>query len=116
MRCPPGRDDRFRAVNSDASIIPAATRHVTETFRDELRAWLAAAFTIETADAIRCGDADERFDAHRAWNATLVDAGYGAIAWPSDHGGRDAGMREQLAYTEEMARVDAVWMPRPRSR
>jgi alkylation response protein AidB-like acyl-CoA dehydrogenase len=76
-------------------------------FRAELRAWLAATFTADRADAIRRGGTDQRFDAHRAWNATLVDAGYGAIAWPSEYGGMDAGMHEQLAYTEEMARADA---------
>ena len=52
-------------------------------------------------------DSEDAFGAHRAWNAALFDAGYGAIAWPTEHGGRDAGLEEQLAYHEEMARAGA---------
>ena len=78
-----------------------------EPFRSELRAWLEAHFTPEVAAAVAEHGSDEGFDAHRRWNATLVDAGYGAIAWPVEHGGRGADLREQLAYNEEMARVGA---------
>jgi alkylation response protein AidB-like acyl-CoA dehydrogenase len=82
---------------------------VIERFRLELRSWLEEHFTEEIRDAVRheARDSDEGFAAHRTWNATLVDAGYGAIAWPTEHGGRDAGLEEQLAYHEEMARAGA---------
>ena len=46
-------------------------------------------------------------EALRAWNAVLFDAGYAAVAWPREHGGRDADLEEQLAYNEEMARAGA---------
>jgi len=75
--------------------------------RAELRAWLDENFTSEVADAIRNGGRDESFDAHRRWNATLVDAGYGAISWPCEYGGRAAGVLDQLVYNEEMARAGA---------
>ena len=78
-----------------------------DAFRAELRAWLAGHFTAEIAEAVRDRSSAAAFDAHRAWNATLVDAGYGAIAWPTEFGGRDAGLVEQLAYNEEMARAGA---------
>ncbi len=78
-----------------------------EAFRLELRAWLTANFTHDVARAIERWGSDESFDAHRRWNAILVDAGYGAIAWPPEHGGRGAGLRQQLAYQEEMARAGA---------
>jgi alkylation response protein AidB-like acyl-CoA dehydrogenase len=80
-----------------------------EAFRTELRAWLAAHFTPDIASAVRAGSesADEAMEAHRAWNATLFDAGYAAVAWPAAHGGRDAGIEEQLACNEEMARAGA---------
>lgn len=80
-----------------------------EGFRSELRAWLQAHFTPEIARALRAGteSVDDAFDAHRAWNATLFDAGYAAIAWPAEHGGREAGIEEQLAFNEEMARAGA---------
>lgn len=78
-----------------------------DRFRLELRAWLGHAFTPDLSDALARWGSDEAFDAHRRWNATLVDAGYGAIAWPVEHGGRDAGIGEQLVYHEEMARAGA---------
>jgi alkylation response protein AidB-like acyl-CoA dehydrogenase len=80
-----------------------------DQFRAEVRAWLAAHFTPGVAAVVRQGDRsdDASFEAHRSWNATLVDAGYGAIAWPTEFGGRDAGIEEQLAYNEEMARAKA---------
>jgi alkylation response protein AidB-like acyl-CoA dehydrogenase len=84
-----------------------------EDFRRELRAWLDANFTPDVAAAVgqraddSDGDSDEAFAARRRWNATLVDAGYGAIAWPVEHGGRGAGLAEQLVHTEEMARSGA---------
>lgn len=77
-----------------------------EAFRAELREWLTVHFTDDVRDAIGKGG-DAGFDAHRKWNAALVDAGYGAISWPVDHGGRAAGILEQLAYNEEMARAGA---------
>jgi alkylation response protein AidB-like acyl-CoA dehydrogenase len=78
-------------------------------FRDELRTWLDANFTPDLAAALRRwdSDSDDAFDAHREWNATLVDAGYGALGWPVEHGGRGAGIHEQLVYNEEMARAGA---------
>jgi len=78
-----------------------------EAFRVELSAWLDAHFTAELADVLRDHWSDDAFDAHRAWNASLVDAGYGAIAWPVEFGGRGADLAEQLVYNEEMARAGA---------
>ena len=40
----------------------------------------------------------------------LADAGWAAPAWPVEHGGRGAGIDEQLAYLEEMS---AAWAPGP---
>jgi alkylation response protein AidB-like acyl-CoA dehydrogenase len=82
-----------------------------EALRAELRAWLAVHWTADHRALIggeTLGHEDEGFEAHRAWNAELVDAGWGAISWPSAFGGRDAGLLEQLAYTEEMARAGAA--------
>ena len=69
-----------------------------DALRRELRAWLAAH---------RVPEVHASWDTQRAWNAELVDAGWGGIAWPERFGGRDAGLLEQLAYNEEMARVGA---------
>jgi alkylation response protein AidB-like acyl-CoA dehydrogenase len=78
-----------------------------EAFRLELRAWLEENLTPEVRAAAWDRDGDESFAVARAWNALLYDAGYAAIGWPSQYGGRDAGMLEQLAYNEEMARAGA---------
>jgi len=81
-----------------------------EAFRAELSAWLEA----NLDDDLRgCGlgasmeispDLLERL---RAWNRTLADAGYAAIAWPVEYGGRGAGILEQVVYAEEMHRARA---------
>ena len=62
----------------------------------DLRAWL---------DAQDIPSHDAPFDELRAWNAALFDAGWAAPAWPSEFGGRDASLEEQLAYNEAMAGV-----------
>jgi alkylation response protein AidB-like acyl-CoA dehydrogenase len=79
-----------------------------DALRSELRAWLEAHLTPEVKAGLGSDlQPHESWDARRAWNAELVDAGWGAIAWPERFGGRDAGLLEQLAYNEEMARVGA---------
>jgi alkylation response protein AidB-like acyl-CoA dehydrogenase len=73
-----------------------------EQFRKELRAWLAANLTDEVVAAGRGRGRDpETFEILRAWDATLADAGWGAVSWPQEYGGRGAGVLEQLAYAEE---------------
>jgi hypothetical protein len=73
-----------------------------EQFRKELRAWLAANLTDEVVAAGRRRGRDpETFETLRAWDATLADAGWGAVSWPQEYGGRGAGVLEQLVYAEE---------------
>jgi len=73
-----------------------------EQFRKELRVWLAANLTDEVVAAGRRRGRDpETFEILRAWDATLADARWGAVAWPREYGGRGAGVLEQLAYAEE---------------
>ena len=81
-----------------------------EAFRAELRAWLEA----HLPDDLR-GEGigfSMEMDPHtlerlRAWNRTLADARYAAIAWPEGWGGRGAGVIEQVVYAEEMHRIGA---------
>ncbi len=81
-----------------------------EAFRAEFRAWLDA----NLPDDVRL-DRDQggleftpdRLERLRAWNRTLADARYAAIAWPEEWGGRGAGVMEQVVYAEEMHRAHA---------
>jgi alkylation response protein AidB-like acyl-CoA dehydrogenase len=76
-------------------------------FRASLRSWLAAEVTDEITRLALGMPTGEVLEAYRQWNNRLADAGWAAPAWPAEHGGRDAGIDEQLAYLEEMSAVAA---------
>ena len=61
-----------------------------------LRAWLDQ----QSSPAL-----DAPFEELREWNRKLFDAGWAAPSWPTEFGGRDASLEEQLAYNEAMAGV-----------
>ncbi len=52
-------------------------------------------------------DEGDNLEILREWSRTLFDGGWAAVSWPAERGGRDAGVDEQLAYHEEMARAQA---------
>src|SRR5262249_12461399 len=82
-----------------------------EAFRTELRAWLAAQLT---PDATRPIDGEEeRRPAQRTWQRELAAGGWVGIQWPREFGGRDATLKEQIIYTEELARARAPEMLDP---
>jgi alkylation response protein AidB-like acyl-CoA dehydrogenase len=68
---------------------------------------LAAHLTPEVAEASAHPITRDTLELLRTWNRTLADGGWAAPAWPVEHGGRGAGVAEQLAYLEEMSRVRA---------
>jgi hypothetical protein len=77
-------------------------------FRAELVSWLAEHLTVAVIEAGRTGmDVGDNFEILRAWNQTLADAGWAAVAWPREFGGREAGIAEQLACLEEMSAAEA---------
>jgi alkylation response protein AidB-like acyl-CoA dehydrogenase len=71
-------------------------------FRAELRGWLQRELTEEVTRLGQGMPEDGDMSAYRDWNRRLADARWAAPAWPAEHGGRDAGIDEQLAYLEEM--------------
>ena len=73
-------------------------------FRDEVRSWLADNVPSEPlpTDGTR-----EAFEAHRAWEKRLYEAGYAAIHWPRAYGGRDADLLTQAIFQEEYTRAEA---------
>ena len=80
-----------------------------EAFRTEFRAWLDANLDPELKDAgaMAALDSPQDLARMRAWNRKLADAGYAAIAWPREYGGRGAGVMEQVVYAEEISRAGA---------
>jgi alkylation response protein AidB-like acyl-CoA dehydrogenase len=79
-----------------------------ERFRAELRDWLSVNLTEELIAARRpSGRNDATFALLRAWNRTMADAGWAAVSWPREYGGRGATVLEQLVYTEETTRARA---------
>ena len=75
-----------------------------QAFRAEVREWLHAHVPRERLASY---DTREGFEQHRAWEATLAEAGYSALNWPVALGGRGAGLIEWLIFEEEYWAVDA---------
>ena len=83
-----------------------------ETFRAELRSWLEANLDDETraaANSERAVDSAQQVEVLRRWQHRMADAGYAAIAWPKEYGGRVAGVLEQVIHAEEMDRARAPY-------
>jgi alkylation response protein AidB-like acyl-CoA dehydrogenase len=77
-----------------------------EQFRGELVAWLSMHLTQEVIDSgARRGTDEDAFETLRGWNATMADAGWAAVSWPREYGGRGATAIEQLIYAEETTRA-----------
>jgi alkylation response protein AidB-like acyl-CoA dehydrogenase len=70
-------------------------------FRDQLRAWLVDNLTDEVRRAARHRGRDDALTVLRSWDRTMAEAGWAAISWPVDYGGRGATALEQLVFTEE---------------
>src|SRR5215204_5136971 len=73
-----------------------------QSFRDELRAWLADNHPGEDPPG-----EDAAFDHRRKWQRQLYDAGYAGFSWPKEYGGRGATLVAQALFGEEMARARA---------
>jgi alkylation response protein AidB-like acyl-CoA dehydrogenase len=78
------------------------TQH-EQAFRAELRAWLAANVPREAPPATL--EAEAAF--LTAWQRRLHNAGWVAVHWPQEYGGRGASLTETAIYQEEMARARA---------
>lgn len=73
-----------------------------EEFRAEFQGWLAAHFTDTYRNLSFSGDpGPDEMARLKAWNALLADAGYAAISWPVEYGGRGASVMEQVVFAEE---------------
>src|SRR5437588_11032172 len=77
-----------------------------ESFRAELRAWLAANITGEFREK-RNMTFQEKVAVRRAWQKKLFEAGWIGIGWPEEYGGRGASLMQEAIYNEEMGRAPA---------
>jgi alkylation response protein AidB-like acyl-CoA dehydrogenase len=80
----------------------AVARESVEEFRERARAWLAA-----NAAALGGPTADARLAPRRALTA-LHDAGFGAITWPVEYGGRGLSSEHQDAFSAELREYPSV--------
>jgi alkylation response protein AidB-like acyl-CoA dehydrogenase len=79
-----------------------------EAFRAELRAWLDENLPNDLPDQMEQLEAGSvALERWREWNRTLADAGYAALSWPEEYGGRGAGLLDQMVFDEEMDRAQA---------
>ncbi|WP_280314601.1 acyl-CoA dehydrogenase family protein [Nocardia wallacei] len=69
-----------------------------EDFRLEVREFLRANVPAAPLPSM---DTRAGFEAHRAWERTLADAGLSVVSWPRVHGGRDASLLEWVLFEEE---------------
>jgi alkylation response protein AidB-like acyl-CoA dehydrogenase len=69
-------------------------------FRDELRAWLAE----NPAGAPPAGDEDSLYAWRRDFQRRLAAAGWAAVHWPREYGGRGATLTESAIFFEELGR------------
>ena len=83
-------------------------------WREEVRAWLDENATKlpegEESLVNLLGEDDENEDAFveqsKAWQKKLYDAGYAAITWPKQFGGRDASPLQSFIFGQEMSGYD----------
>jgi alkylation response protein AidB-like acyl-CoA dehydrogenase len=90
-------------------MISLADTPADAEFRLELRTWLEQNVPAGWLQGRRDIPHEERARYHffKQWQQTLHRGGWLAPEWPREHGGRGATSREQMIYTEELARVDA---------
>ncbi|MGH3715353.1 MAG: acyl-CoA dehydrogenase family protein [Micromonosporaceae bacterium] len=80
------------------------------TFRREVRQWLADNLTGEYAALKGRGGPGREHEAYEqriAWNRHLAKAGWTCLGWPTEYGGREATLRQQVIFHEEYARSGA---------
>ncbi len=75
-----------------------------EAFRSECRTWLEA--NVPSKELLS-GDTREGFRQHIEWEHKLFDAGWAAVSWPKQYGGREASLFEWLIFEEEYYRARA---------
>ncbi|OHT20511.1 acyl-CoA dehydrogenase family protein [Edaphosphingomonas haloaromaticamans] len=76
-------------------------------FRDETRTWLEERLNGPFKALRGLNNHVDMIEERRAWEQELGQARLSCIGWPSEHGGRDASIAEQVVFAEEYARAHA---------
>ncbi len=75
-----------------------------DAFRAVAAAWLEANVPHPSLPSM---DTADGFDAHRMWERTLFDGGWGVVSWPEQYGGRALSLLDWLIFEEEYYRAGA---------
>jgi alkylation response protein AidB-like acyl-CoA dehydrogenase len=80
-----------------------------ERFRAEARSWLEGHVPSAQRGTgpLPSLDTEAGFEAHRAWEREMFEAGWSVVSWPEEYGGRGAGLVDWLIFEEEYYRVGA---------
>ena len=78
-----------------------------EAFRAEAAEWLNDNLAGPFLHLRGLNNHVDLIDERRAWEAALGAAGWSAIGWPQEHGGRSASVAQQVVFAEEYARARA---------
>ncbi|RBY92980.1 acyl-CoA dehydrogenase family protein [Blastococcus sp. TF02A-30] len=73
-------------------------------WRAEIRAWLEANVP---EGGLPDPEAGAILEEHRAWERTLFEAGYAALHWPVEYGGKGADLDARIVFQEEYERAGA---------
>jgi alkylation response protein AidB-like acyl-CoA dehydrogenase len=73
-------------------------------FRAQVREWLVENVPDPMLPSM---DTADGFEAHRKWERTLFDGGWGVVSWPVEYGGRGLSLVEWLIFEEEYYALNA---------
>lgn len=76
-----------------------------EAFRRDAATWLGAELSGPFADIRGLTSLTAAPERRRDWEKRLGEARWGCVGWPTDFGGRDATLAEQVIFAEEYARA-----------
>ncbi len=78
-----------------------------ENFRAQAAAWLEEQLSGPFAEIRGMADHTALADIRIEWEKAMGKAGWSAIGWPKQYGGREATLAEQVIWAEEYARAKA---------
>lgn len=88
----------------------SAAEVAAESFRADVRTWLADHLSGEFADFRGMGGPgreDMDVEQRLRWNRHLAEHGWTGVGWPAEHGGRGLSLAQQVIFHEEYARSNA---------